>query len=372
MKNFNKNKQKVALLLDRIISVFIPQKQAKTNIPIKKIVIFDFHLIGDIVLLTAFLKSLRLKYNNQYIVLVAGSWSKDILSNHPHLIDKIIYFNAPWVIYQHDLKTIINLIKLIKTLRAFHFDIGIEMRGDMRQLCLMYLSNVKNIVGYRFTGGKNFITHCVPDDGVKKHLIDYHKQISKYLGCSTKNYIPQLWLSEKEWHEIRVNKKNNKRCIIGIHPGASLPLKMMPVDKISNIIKKLSKLNYDIIIFQGPKEKGLVENIVLKSDFNGIVFKGSLKAYILKLASCNLVISMDSSCGHIAASIGIPVVVIFGPSPACFSHPIGNSVVNIQLPDNKVPCRPCDQKRCVHPIFKYCLSNISEDTIISKIMNILK
>ena len=58
------------------------------------ILIFDFHLIGDIVLLTQLLRVVRQAYPNAHLVLVAGPWAKEILHGTAW-VDEIIPFAAP-------------------------------------------------------------------------------------------------------------------------------------------------------------------------------------------------------------------------------------------------------------------------------------
>ncbi len=92
MKVFNKKKQKVALIIDKIMSFYLIKKK---KIVCRTLLVFDFHLIGDIVLLTALLKALRLKYKKVQIILVCGEWGATILEKNPFLSDFILIFNTP-------------------------------------------------------------------------------------------------------------------------------------------------------------------------------------------------------------------------------------------------------------------------------------
>ncbi|KPA13786.1 Glycosyl transferase, family 9 [Candidatus Magnetomorum sp. HK-1] len=364
MKNFNTQKVQKGLWLDQHIIARLKKKRKKPFACLKKILIFDFHAIGDIVLLTAFLKALRQKYVSQEIVLVAGPWANPILQNHPQLISKLIVIKAPWVVYDYSFKSLYQLIKLIRKLRLFEFDMGIEIRGDLRQIFLMKCANVKQTLGYTFTGGKQWLTNTIPDDGQTKHLLDYHQQICNYLKCDTSCFQPQLFLSEKEKQSIKSLKANRApKTTLGIHPGARKSLKQIEGSKLADVINHFYKQQWHIILFQGPTDKALIKNIKKQIDCPVEIVNVPMRAYILQIASCDHIVCMDSGVGHIAAALKIPVTVIFGPTLTKFCKPIGEKISIVQIAD--VPCRPCGSQKCNHKINHFCMSQISSETIIS-------
>jgi heptosyltransferase II len=371
MKNFNKEKLRVGLLADGFLrTLFKPIKS--TSEKTERILIFDFHLLGDIVLLTALLKSVRKKFVNQTIVLSAGPWAKPVLENNPNLYDEFVEFTAPWVKKQYSIKTIWEIGKLVCKLKKMSFDLGIEVRGDLRQLVLMRLSAVKRIVGYAFTGGAYIITDPVPDDGKTKHILDHHKQIAGYLKCQTSDFLPEIWLSDAEKKEVNQERSIRSKKLIGIHPGASLLLRLLPSRTWISVIQKLKcRGNVDLILFKGPGDDEIVSKIqsgVL--DYIEVV-SVPLRNYLIKIASCDLIVSLDSGCGHLASALGIPVVSIFGPAESSFCKPMGKLVNIVEVPNSEVPCRPCDQKNCVHEQYRYCMVEITVKQILDKVEDLL-
>jgi len=370
MKNFNKRKKKIGLLIDKLlVSPIFFNKKNHQIINNKSIIIFDFHRIGDIVLLTALLISIRKKYKSYKITLVSGKCSQAILKNNPGIIDELIIFDAPWVTGNYSLSSIIKILKLIKNLKTKKYEYGIEVRGDLRQILLMHMCGVMKIVGFLFTGGKYLVTNPVPYNDSCKHLIDFHRQIASYLNCPIDNFVPKIWLSQTEKKKA-AHYKSKQDIIIGIHPGASNKLKMLPQSTIIDVINKLSKKNWELLIFQGPQEKRYVDEIKQNTDAKISVINTDLRELIIHIASCSLVLSMDSACGHIATALNIPTVVIFGPAQEEFCKPIGNNVDIVKIDD--VPCRPCNQKKCSHHHYHFCMKGISSVQIINKIICNLK
>jgi len=368
MKPFNQNKRKAGLWLDRwFVSSLFFRKNRHQHVYNQSILIFDFHRIGDIVLLTALLQSIRKKYWSYKITLVAGQWAQPILANNPGVIDEMIVFNAPWVTGQYSMTSVLSIAKLIKNLKEKKFEFGIEVRGDLRQILLMHMCGIQKIVGFLFTGGQHLLTHPVSYDESCIHLIDFHKQIAKYLSCPIAHFKPKIWLSDKEKQKVN-DYRSRYKSIIGIHPGASNNLKVLPCSTIIQVISELYKDNRTIWIFQGPQEQAFVKKIVQRITAKVRVIQSNLRDYIVHIASCSVVLSMDSACGHIASALDVPSVVVFGPVKSQFCKPTGNKVKVVQV-DN-VPCRPCNQKKCIHHQYHYCMKEISSEQIINQMMSI--
>jgi ADP-heptose:LPS heptosyltransferase len=140
--------------------------------------VFDFHLIGDIVLLTPLLKALRERYPDAHLCLVAGPWAAELLAG-TDWVSVLEPFEAPWVKYGQGWRGLWRCLRLLWTLRKTHWDWGIEVRGDVRQIALMFFSGAKRRIGYAFTGGQQLLTDVVPDDVQQPHLLDHNRRIAR-------------------------------------------------------------------------------------------------------------------------------------------------------------------------------------------------
>ena len=126
MKPINRKLVMVAKLLAPIwwfLGVF--SRTVRTTDKPKTILVFDFHLIGDIVMLTPLLRCLKSAYPHANLVLVAGPWAKDILYG-TKLVDEIIPFNAPWVKYGQGLRGVVACFELLKTCLLYTSDAADE------------------------------------------------------------------------------------------------------------------------------------------------------------------------------------------------------------------------------------------------------
>jgi len=366
MKQFHKK----SIFFEAISNLlFFKKKKRATNYA--KILVFDFHLIGDMVLLTAFLEHLRIHFPCSKIHLVAPTWSDPILQN-TNYVDTIHFFEAPWVKKQNHLSGIRNLLKLALRLRKVKFDLGIEMRGDLRQLMLLWLCNPIEITGFSFTGGNRIITNPVPDSGNIYHLLLHHKKILDVVSQTTtpvEEFVPKLSLSTSERftvRHLRRTRQQSGRKIVGLHPFASSGLRMLDEVAIYDLIKQISTSFHVIIFF--TKDVLHLKDQLIPPGLDVELFSGTLRQFIVQVASLDLFVGMDSGGGHIAAGLGVNVVSIFGPANDFYCKPIGTGTVTIvKLLDSEVPCRPCDQIHCTNRSYKKCLRDLSTKQIMGAI-----
>jgi len=371
MKNFNPKLVDQALRIDPWLSVFFGFLKTKLSAAEKKskpkkILICELHLLGDIVMVTVLLKYLRRYYPKSHIGLVAGPWAETVLSNHPDLYDSFYSVIVPWVRKNNLLLDLFGLIKCVVKLRDHKWDWAIEPRGDLRQIFLLRLAGAKRRFGYDFTGGGWLLTDKIPDDGSNKHIVDHHIQILEYISSNSdmNSAFPSLWLSDEEMVEVKGSAPK-----IGLHFGASLPLRRLPKEKALELLSSiLIKYTEPIVIYHTEEVDALIKFIMsnLDCDYKERVTVRSflLREFIVDVAKCSLFIGMDSAGGHIAAALNVPVLSIFGPAMELSCKPIGKNVEVISLDHSFVPCRPCDQRVCTNSEYQYCFKGINWNEVI--------
>jgi heptosyltransferase-2 len=353
MKPINRKLARLAKCLTPlwyVLKPFGPQKVPTQ--PPTSILVFDFHLIGDIVMLTPLLKSLKTTYPQARLVLVAGVWAKEILHG-TDLVDEIIPFAAPWVKYKQGWGGLLSCYHLVKRLRKQTWDLGIEVRGDIRQILLLWLTGATRRVGFDFTGGGALLTDVVFDDGVMAHLTAHHQRICEHLGIWQRDekYLPFLKLTTEEQSQAQKISP-----FIGFHFGASMPLRRLPEAEIINLLSKFEFVERRLVIFLTPDDKGfdsVLAQLSTRVRSKIQLMSGSLRELLVMLSRLSHFYCMDSGPAHIASALGVPVTVFFGPADMTCVHPMGNAVEIISRPD--VQCRPCDQVNCVNQVNQYCM-----------------
>jgi ADP-heptose:LPS heptosyltransferase len=90
------------------------------------------------------------------------------------------------------------------------------------------------------------------------------------------------------------------------------------------------------------------------------------------VARAAVYIGGDSGPMHIATTTRTPIVALLGPTLPERSRPWRDSQLRAEMVDaGPLPCRPCDQRRCVPGDFR-CLTRITPEQVIAAVERVLR
>ena len=355
MKPFNKNVVNKLIYFKPLlyfISLFFLRR--KTTNQIRTILVMDVHLIGDLVMLTPFFRNLKNIFPQSNITLIAGPWAGSVFKNFDE-IDNLEFIEVPWVKYNNKFQRYLILFFKAFYLRRQNFDISIEVRGDVRSQLFLRLCGCKNIVSYSFFDIPYFVDQVVPYSSDSKHLISYNQNIINFLSDNSKGifFKPFLKISSLEIESVRYASN-----YIGIHFGASLPMRRPNVDLLRLWISQIVNLHPTslFVIFDTPEDPTLCNRLIeyfSEYNVNASAWKGGLREFIIYLTKCQYLYCLDSAPGHIASALSVPSSVIFGPTYESIASPISTTTNIVSSRD--VNCKvSCDQLSCTNRNFQEC------------------
>jgi heptosyltransferase-2 len=358
MKVMNMRLVRAARRIDfawRLLATLWPAKAAPAAGPPASILLIDLHLIGDMVMLIPLAAALRARYPGTRITLVAGPWSLPIL-HATGVVDEVVVYEAPWVKAQPRLSGLVGFFRLARELRRLGADIGIDVRGDVRQILLLYLGGCKRRVGFDFTGGARLLTDVVADDGTVRHILDHHERIAARLDAwRGEPFVPRLRLTAEETEAAR-----GIAAYDGFHLGASLPLRQLPPAAAAELIGRAYRPDRQAVLFATPDMDKYVEEVLSLLPASQAsrmqVWRGGLRDFVVQVSRAARMFTMDSGPAHVAAALGVDTVVFFGPNLPLATAPRGHRVRVVE--DRTVPCRPCDQHHCINPVHQACMRGL--------------
>src|SRR3990167_10185101 len=129
-------------LFDLIFDPFQKHFQSK-GFPqaVQNILIIRLDHIGDLICSLPVLPVLKRRFPSAEITVLTGEEGKAILAGNPS-IDHLLAFVPNWF----SRKRFVNLIQFFKTiceLRKTKYDLGFDLRGDLRNIILMILAGVR-------------------------------------------------------------------------------------------------------------------------------------------------------------------------------------------------------------------------------------
>lgn len=323
---------------------------------IKKILIIGVNWIGDTIITIPVVKTISENFPDAF----TGLWVKENIAE--------LWKNSPYInkIYSD---------KDIREIRKESFELGIILPQSFSSALKMYRANVKYRIGYPTELRGILLTHKVPlpEKFRKKNLLEEYLDILRFLGLkisgtSSDFFVPaEIKLKAEQF--LRQNNISEEEMIIGVCPGATYgPAKRWFKERYAEVIKHLiKKYNAKVIIFGSFKETDILKYLLKEVHLNGIILPDR-NLTVLESAGlinfCRLFITNDTGPMHIASSLKIPVIAIFGSTNPTWTAPLGNSCVVLY---KKIACSPCYKRDCSKGDKKYeCFELISVNEVINE------
>jgi lipopolysaccharide heptosyltransferase II len=313
-----------------------------------RILLTRLKYIGDIVLTTPLLRTLRDAFPDAYIAYLGDSNGVSLLEQNPYLNE----------IFPIDFSrnTALQQVKLLVQLYRKRFDLVVDLFCNPRSALLSYATQAPVRVGGKLRGRGKLYTIRLKDDGMAKSAIDFHYQSLKAIGIEAKYHATEIFLTEDEKKETRRYLEwqgiDLSKPLIALHPGGTWPAKLWPAERFAELADLLTaKLHAQIVLTSGPDDVevvGKVEHACVGKVLS--LPPLPLRQLAASLSLCSATVANDSGPMHMAVAVGTPTIGIFGPGeeniwfPYTTAYP-GGSSKHVALRKD-VPCHPCHLDVC--------------------------
>ncbi len=352
--------------------IFFFFKRKPRAIPenIRTILVIRLDHVGDVLLSTAVPKAIKENYSHSRVIFLVSSWSAPLLENNP-FIDEIITYDAPWFAKKRYKKNadVHGFFGLVRVLRGKEIELAIALRGDLRENILMFLSGIKNRVGYGVTGGGFLLTKEVPyQKGV--HESAHQGDMLSALGMHHAFLESKLYFSETETLKIdqRLDRlgiqKNDK--FICLLVGAGSRAKEWPIENVNLFLDELANKfsAYKVLIVGASLRLSEQLRNMNNRRFLNLIGETSLRELCLMIRRASLFVGPDSGPTHIAAVLGIPSIFLYsGTNDFERWKPLNENALVLRHP---VPCSPCQLDACPiqgHP----CMAGILPQEVLKSL-----
>ena len=331
----------------------------------KRILVIKFSSIGDIVLTTSPLRTLKNIFPTAKIDFLTLNDYAPILEGNKY-VDRIIPFdrNAGFV----------ELMKTGRWINNSDYNLVIDFHNSLRSKIIRFI--IKNIPkrSLKKPRWKRFLLfrfrkNLFPTDFSQLKLL--HEPIKEWM-IDNKYPLPELFISEIEREEAETILKRNsvKKPYITIIPGAAWPQKSWLVNNYCKLLAVLKNISNTAFVILGGKDDNIC-NEIAKCDSTVINLQGktSLRETMSIIANSKYVIGADTGLVHAAEALGKRVVMILGPT----SRETGAGVNRDDseaIENNDIWCRPCSQtgKRKCFRNEQYCMTTITPKIVLSKMI----
>ena len=357
--------------------------------PQRLLVIKPDHL-GDLLLATPALRTLREALPQARIVGLVGPWATHVWARAPEL-DRLLVLPFPGFDRSHNKETrrqgekettyargmalmmrlfrspallisrpalqpYLLLFKYSLLLRSGRYDAALLLRDDHWWGALLALfAGIPVRIGHAYPLSASFLTTALPLDrsvhvaqqglDVVLQIADCRLQVEPQRPQSTivpLHFAPTS--EERAWAKAWLAEQgaSAKRLVV-IHPGTGGPAKLWLPARWAAVADELAaRPGTALLITGGPGEEALVEQIAGLMVQRPLVLAGraSFGQLAALLGQAAVVLGVDSGPLHLAVSQGVPTVTLFGPVEVGRYGPWGDPAKH-QVVRADIFCSPC-------------------------------
>jgi len=331
-----------------------------------RILIVGVNWLGDSLLTTPAFKALKKKLPGSYLGVMTVDRVKEVFQDNPY-IDEVIVFDE-----RGRQRGFFAKLKFIQLLREKKFDTVFLIHRSFTRVLVCFLAGIKLRIGYRRIKNSLILNKKIEPSGDLPHRQDHYLYLFEKSGIAIEDRSPSFFIPEDVRNKVDKDLESLKKehaFLIGINPSANWELKRWPRSYFANLADSLARDFKAAIIFIGTEaERTLIEEVRTKMSQNSFNFSGktSLKSLGALMQNLKLFISNDSGPAHLAVSLEVNTVVIFGPTSPLATAPRGRAAKVVK---KDVDCQiPCYRLDCQDNV---CLKDLSVSEVYSKVKNIL-
>lgn len=343
---------------------------------LKKILVIQTAFIGDVVLTTPMLKTIKKYYPDAKLSVLVKPEAKQILQPLS-FVDEII------VIDKKNQHRFLGMLKIIHEIKNKKFDIILSPHQSFRTGLIVFFSGAPFKVGYE-TSSLSFV-YNLKLKRTKKNEIHRLLDFLKESICPDLNsYVNAPILEETEESIKKAQKLLSQFSTkpIAFACSSVWPTKRWTPWGFAELAGKVIEIYKSPVILIGSKEdyelseyiKFYAKHILPEHLYNQIYnFCGKTDLITLYslLKRCKFIVSNDSAPVHFGCAANIPVIAIFGPTTKDLGYaPICDKSRIVEI--EGLYCRPCGThggKKCPEKHFR-CMKEITPNMVLNKIQEV--
>lgn len=321
----------------------------------KSVLIIQTAFIGDVILATALVESVRSQLPETCIDFLVRKGNESLLENNPHLRR----------VYVLDKKRkYASLMALVSEFRRTRYDYVINVQRFATTGILAALSGGAVTIGFAKNPLSAFFSKRVPHEIGRVHEVTRNLSLLAPMGIQSAAR-PRLYPSSQQLEKVKPYKSVP---YITVSPASVWFTKQWPAAQWQDFLSRAQGLH--VYLLGSGEDRSLCQQITDSVRGTGVTnLAGQLSllesAALMRDARMNYV--NDSAPMHLASAMNAPVTAIFCSTVPEFGFgPLSDVALVVQTEEN-LDCRPCGlhgYRKCPKGHFK-CATTIRTEQLLS-------
>lgn len=343
-------------------------------IPSRALVIKLGH-IGDVLVSTPVFTALKEAYPGLSTTALVEEGTQAMLLNNP-CVDQVLTLSRP----ESAWAAACSNLRLLASLRRGRFDLAIDLSGGDRGAFLTFMSGAGRRVGFQprkpHVRGRAF--HLLADPkGTQNHQVETLLRPVRLLGIEPRDQALKLHPppeAVKRAEELMAEHGLSAGGYALVHPTSRWMFKTWTPEGNAQVIRHLLRRGLKVVLSCAPQSREMDFLALVKhclGDPPGLVDLGGrldLSLLAALIARARVFFGVDSAPMHMAAALGVPVAVLFGPSGEKMWGPwrVASEVLTLPL-----DCRPCGRDGCQGSKLSQCLLDMEPAAVCQALDRLL-
>jgi heptosyltransferase II len=314
---------------------------------IRRLLVRSTNWIGDAVMTTPAIRSIRRNFPGARITLLGKPWVLPVFSHSPH-VDRFLIYDI-----QGRHRGVAGRWRLVNDIRRERFDAVILLQNAFEAALIAAAAGIPVRIGFDTDGRTLLLTHPVrrPPGIQQRHQTDYYLQILKGAGLMAGDSRLELPLAkadrQRAARRLAQEGIDPIQPLVGLNPSATFgPAKQWPEDRYAALGDWIAdRYGAQILIFGGPGDESMGQRIsnAMRCRSLNLAGRTELAEAMALIGGLDLFITNDSGLMHVGAALDVPLIAIFGSTNPVTTGPWGRRSWVVRT---DVPCSPCLQPTC--------------------------
>jgi lipopolysaccharide heptosyltransferase I len=356
--------------------------------------------LGDVVHTIPVLVKLRARYPRARIDWLITPENAEVVRHHPALSNVVLFARRDFSKSGRRWRAMLAFFDLLRQIRRAKYDLVIDMHGQMRSAFFALISGartrigfdrpikrtltisaehaLKNVPSHGWRGAREgswiAYTHRIRIPTLDVHAIDRYLWVGELLGFDDNPPDLTIHLSSETVRSVeRLLKENGvdvSQPLIVLVPGTIWETKHWTIEGFAGVARHFLRDGFSVALAGTKRDQLRCRQIAAAApgvcDLSGRTTPADLAALIRR---AEVAVTNDSGSMHLAASLGKPMVSVFGPTNPVHIGPYQRpeSVVRVDL-----ACSPCNYRRLSQcPFGHACMMQVTSTMVVERVREIL-
>lgn len=293
---------------------------------VNRILVIKLRHIGDVLMTVPVFRALKQTFPSARTTALVNAGTEEVLKGSAY-IDEILVFDRA-------IKKLPALTRykreadFLAQIRKNRFDMTIDLTGGDRAALVSYLSGARYRTGWEskkgFIGKKYLYSHLSRPDG-GKHIVLQNMDALRPFGIDAEDLSIDFYIPDEDRIHIRKilgTEERENGHIVHVHPTSRWLFKCWDDRSMAEIISWLLDRGLRVAVTSSPsqneieKSRGILSMVGSQKGLVDLCGATTIKQLAALSEMADLFFGVDSAPMHLAASVGTPVVALFGPSGA--------------------------------------------------------